>query len=593
MTRIRRTLLSTSLLLAGAGITPLASGQYNNHKQTYQAPVRPYNQAPRPQPNYQPRAGTLPRSQPKNAPRVNNVPAVNNSRQVHQDASAKGPKPSPSHGIQPAATPKVAGAGATSRVGATTTTNALVAGHPSPVSTELKTPTRPAYTLPNNNAISKNLSGPTALDKSVSKSVVQQVNATRSSMSGINSRPLPQGNVLVHPNGALTIQGAGGQQYHLRRDGTVAAFETHGVKTTFRQDGTISAVHTANMNITYGAGGARRVETVRPDNSVLVSTGPRQGYLQRTVVVNNTTVIRRTYVVNNTTYVRTYTTYSFGGVVLEHYVPVVYYTPAFYGWVYYPWQRPVLYRWAFYDYPWYGYYAGYFTPAPVYPTPTLWLTDYSLAQMLDSAYQDRPTTVARGQNSAQADTPISPETKQLLAAQVQQMIAVENKSTGDSRPESKIDGDLPDVVNHPHSVFVVASNLDVSNENGECGLTPGDILEMDAPLPQNAVTADVRVVTSKRMDCPASSKVTVSMEELQEMHNNLRQRVDDGMQVLRASQGSGGIPPAPADAIAPPPRPNYMGDTVPVSGEQIVAMIAEQQQTADTTPQVIQNEFGA
>jgi hypothetical protein len=76
------------------------------------------------------------------------------------------------------------------------------------------------------------------------------------------------------------------------------------------------------------------------------------------------------------------------------------------------------------------------------------------------------------------------------------------------------------------------------------------------------------------------------------MHNNLRQRVDEGMQLLRASQGSSGIPAAPPDAIAPPPRPNYMADTAPVSGEQVVAMIAEQQQTADVTPQVIQDEFG-
>jgi hypothetical protein len=35
-----------------------------------------------------------------------------------------------------------------------------------------------------------------------------------------------------------------------------------------------------------------------------------------------------------------------------------------------------------------------------------------------------------------------------------------------------------------------------------------------------------------------------------------------------------------------------MVDAAPVSEEQVVAMIAEQQQTADVTPQVIQDEFG-
>jgi hypothetical protein len=347
------------------------------------------------------------------------------------------------------------------------------------------------------------------------------------------------------------------------------------------------------MQINYGVGGARRVETIRPDHSVLVSTGPRQGYLQRTVIINNTPVVRRTYVVNNVTYVRYYTRYTYGGVVLEHYVPVVYYAPAFYGWVYYPWPRPVAYHWEFVQDPWYVYYGGYFTAAPVYPTPTLWLTDYALAQTLGSAYQDGPATAPKGENLAQTDTAISPETKQLLAAQVQQMVAAGNKAAGDAHPENSLAGELPDVVNHERTLFVVAGTLDVSSENGECGLTPGDILQMDAPLPQDAVTADVRVISSKRMDCGASSKVTVSVQELQEMNNNLRQRVDEGMQVLRDKQGTDGLPPAPPDAIAPPPRPNYVADTTPITDEQVRAMIVEQQQTADTAPQVIQNEFGA
>jgi len=82
------------------------------------------------------------------------------------------------------------------------------------------------------------------------------------------------------------------------------------------------------------------------------------------------------------------------------------------------------------------------------------------------------------------------------------------------------------------------------------------------------------------------------VDQLQEMHNNLRQRIDEGMQLLRASRGSSGIPVAPPDALAPPPRPNYMADAPPISGAQVVALIAEQQQTADVTPQVIQDEFG-
>lgn len=549
MARIRRALRTISLSLAVVGVTSLASGQQTSKPTNPSPPTRPSTPPRSPQPNYVPRADTPPpHSQANNVPLAKTPPAANSSQPVN---------------------------------------------HPSPVNAKITPPMKPAYALRGSSATPKKLGAPVPLDSSASKSVVQQVNTARRSMSGINSRPLPQGKVFVHPNGALTIEGATGQQYHVRQDGTVAAFEAHGMKTSFRPDGTVSAIHTSNMHINYAVSGARRVETVRPDHSVLVSTGPHQGYLQRTVVVNDRHVVQRIYVVNKATYVRNYTTYTYRGVVLEHYVPAVYYAPAFYGWVYYPWPHPVPYRWGFYEAPWYEYYGGYFTPAAVYPTPSLWLTDYLLAQTLSDAYQDRAATVARnGDNFAKADTAISPETKQILAAEVQEMVAAGNKAAGDPSPESNLAGELPDVVKHERSVFVVASNLDVTDENGECGLTPGDILEMDAPLPQDAVTADVRVISSKRTECPASSLVRVSVDQLQEMHNNLRQRVDEGMQQLRASQGSSGIPVAPSDAIAPPPRPNYMLDAEPVRGEQVVAMIAEQQQTADVTPQVIQNEFG-
>ena len=545
MVRIRRALRTISLSLAVVGVTSLASGQQTTNQRIQ---ARRQGLAPHRGAHSRTMCRDTPHPLTKQCALAKTLPAANSSQPVN---------------------------------------------HPSPVNAKITPPMKPAYALHASSATPKKLGAPAPLNSSASKSVVQQVNTARRSMSGINSRPLPQGKVFVHPNGALTIEGAAGQQYHVRQDGTVAAFEAHGMKTSFRPDGTVSAIHTSNMHINYAVSGARRVETVRPDHSVLVSTGPHQGYLQRTVVVNDGHVVQRIYVVNKTTYVRNYTTYRYRGVVLEHYVPAVYYAPAFYGWVYYPWPHPVPYRWGFYGAPWYEYYGGYFTPAPVYPTPSLWLTDYLLAQTLSDAYQDRTATVARnGDNFAKTDTAISPETKQILAAEVQEMVAAGNKAAGDPSPESNLAGELPDVVKHERSVFVVASNLDVTNENGECGLTPGDILEMDAPLPQDAVTADVRVISSKRTECPASSLVRVSVDQLQEMHNNLRQRVDEGMQQLRASQGSSGIPVAPPDAIAPPPRPNYMLDAAPVSGEQVVAMIAEQQQTADVTPQVIQNEFG-
>jgi len=50
-------------------------------------------------------------------------------------------------------------------------------------------------------------------------------------------------------------------------------------------------------------------------------------------------------------------------------VPAVYYGPAYYV-AYNPWPAPVATA-GLGRLPWYGYYGGYFAPAPVYPTSTL------------------------------------------------------------------------------------------------------------------------------------------------------------------------------------------------------------------------------
>ena len=84
---------------------------------------------------------------------------------------------------------------------------------------------------------------------------------------------------------------------------------------------------------------------------------------------------------------RVYRTYTYGRVHYSSYVPLVYYQPAFYGWVYRPWRAPVVYAWGWGPAPWF--YGGYFAPELVYPTAALWLTDFLLAENLKLAYENR------------------------------------------------------------------------------------------------------------------------------------------------------------------------------------------------------------
>ena len=140
-------------------------------------------------------------------------------------------------------------------------------------------------------------------------------------MRGINSRPIPSGAVTVHPNGNLTVATASGRSYGLRADGTVASLASQGRSVNFRPDGRVAAVHTPALDIQRGVHGERIVRSVRPDHSVLVSTGRSNGFLERNVVVGNRTIIQRTYVVNGVVFSRAYVGYPFRGGVMPLFCP--------------------------------------------------------------------------------------------------------------------------------------------------------------------------------------------------------------------------------------------------------------------------------
>ena len=185
-------------------------------------------------------------------------------------------------------------------------------------------------------------------------------------MKGLNSRPIPQGVVTVHTNGNLTVATASGNRYGLRGNGTVASIASQGRSVNFRPDGRVAAIHTSTLDIQRGVHGEQVIRSVRSDHSILVSTGARNGYLERNVVVGNRTFIQRTYVTNGRVFSRAYENYSFRGGFMPLYVPRVYFSPGFYGWAYYPWATPITYGWGWRNDPWFGFYAGYYEPYPLY-----------------------------------------------------------------------------------------------------------------------------------------------------------------------------------------------------------------------------------
>ena len=137
------------------------------------------------------------------------------------------------------------------------------------------------------------------------------------------------------------------------------------------------------MDVHHGLDGRRRVSVERADHSRVYAERGGRGYVQRPYMYHGHEYGHRTYYYNGRAYDRFYNRYPYHGVYVYGYAPAVYYAPAFYGWAYNPWVAPVPYAWGYVGTPWYGFYGGYFTPYPVYPSASVWLADYLLSQSLE------------------------------------------------------------------------------------------------------------------------------------------------------------------------------------------------------------------
>ncbi len=302
---------------------------------------------------------------------------------------------------------------------------------------------------------------------------------------------------------------------------------------------------------------------------MIVAHGRGRGYVQRPFVTRNREFVQRTFYGERRVFHRFYQPYRYRGLMLFVYAPVVYYPPIFYDWVFAPWRAGVYFHWGWYGAPWYAYYGPYFTPYAVYPASPFWLTDYMLAWELERDYRDRLAADEEAFAERAAQAPISDEVKRAIAEEVRQQIEQEKRDS-----ETVARGGMPDPAlsglarllsdNRSH-VFVVSSTLDVMSATEQCVLTPGNVLELEQAPPADASFAYLKVLASKSGSCTRGGIVVVSLADLQEMQNHMREIVDQGLAELRTGQG--GLPAAPPAALrgeiqapyaaaAPAPNPN-------------------------------------
>ena len=338
----------------------------------------------------------------------------------------------------------------------------------------------------------------------------------------------------------------GGSRYgsnnvvHTRNGGDVIRSSSGGIREVRTPGGAV---------IHHAPDVGRRIEVARPGGRVVVaSEHGRSGYVQRPLVIRNTTYVQRTYIYGGRSYARVYRPYVFGGFTFHVYTPAYYYHPAFYSYVYSPWARPVYYNWGWNSSPWYGYYGGWFTPYPVYASPALWLTDFLISRTLEDAYQARVDAAASMQAQNYGSTPLTPDVKQAISDEVRRQLDEEREQQGNPNQS----GAPPLFSSNGPQVFVVSTPLTVGSQAGDCVITEGDVLQMNGPPPPNSGYGQVTVLASKGRDCRKGSVVEVALNDLQEMQNQMRATIDQGLGDLRSKQGQGGLPSLPPAAAAPP-----------------------------------------
>jgi hypothetical protein len=397
--------------------------------------------------------------------------------------------------------------------------------------------------------------------------------------------PLPGGpRVFTPPKGATAKPSAhggtmytakNGTEFHTGKAGNLTTLKTKsGATAHFGANGKVASIHSGNMTINHGAVGGRMVSARLAGGGRVVSYGGHRGFVERPFYRGGRAYMRRSYFYGGRRWAAVYRGNYWGGRVYYTYVPGFYWAADFYGWAYNPWAAPVAWGWGWGGAPWYGYYGYYFAPYPEYASPVHLLTDYLLAENLRAAYDARPAAAAAPPPAEESAPPpaadqnavtVTPEVKQAIAEEVRAQIAAEQAAAAapnatapvpataaaaaaDAAPSATpTNSQLPEALNPKERTFVVSNTLAEQTDDGTaCSLSSGDVLTRIGDTPDANQNVKVLVTSSQKGDCATGTQISVSVQDLQDMHNDFHQKIDAGLQSLADDQGKKGMPASPA-----------------------------------------------
>jgi hypothetical protein len=273
----------------------------------------------------------------------------------------------------------------------------------------------------------------------------------------------------------------------------------------------------------------------------------------------------------------------------ETFVPAVRYPAVYYSWALAAWPRPIIYTWGWQVQPWYPTYGALFTPYPVYTSPDLWMTDYIIAQSMQTAYQaqgaaaaaeasppevpaapapesgvgalaqpsdltpaqqpvDEPAAPQSGdQQSAPVAMPpaITPQVKAQLNAQIK--VQLREQQVAAATPAVLTTQSTPPALRPNHVFFQVVEPLDVpsATPNGHCTLGPSDYIKRTGPMSNDDWKIPVVVELSRPLDCPEGLQTRIGLNDLNAMENEQEAQVMQAMQAASKNMGPNGPPSGP------------------------------------------------
>ena len=424
--------------------------------------------------------------------------------------------------------------------------------------------------------------------------------------------PRPGGGINAGPGGTSRTGRGGtsaGPAVPTRSGGNIthspggrSTYTAPGGRTTAQiHNGRPTMVKNATTTIHRPAGGTRVVVAQRGNRTVVVR-GAGRGYVEHSIRVRGQSFAVRTHYVRGVAYASAYRHIGFGGMSYGFYAPMRYYPVGFYGWALDPWASPLDYPWGWRNAAWYGYYGSYFQPFPVYGRPSLWLTDYLIANTLQAAFQARDEARAAAQQARDmadnygdalpASEPMSDEVKEMIAQEVDRQLAEARIEA--QQPQRVSDAPPPAFTDGGSHLFLANDSVEVENAStGEtCVIGEGDAIQLNGLVPSDGGPATVMVRASKGSNCPVNTSILVPVSELVEMHNSMRETIEQGLATLHNNQDSN-LPRLPNYAQGAPVATTFSSAIQKETDQNVGQLLQEEARQADQMEASVMADYGS